>query len=83
MISFYQKNGFRFFFSNQENEAPAHVHVIGRGGQMIVWLEPISPALSHNLCESDQRAAVKIVKENHDHLMARWFDWYESFSRCA
>lgn len=83
MISFFQRSGFKFFFSPSESENLAHVIITGKGGQMIVFLNPLSPALAHNMTDNDQEAAMEIVKEYHQLLMARWFEWHESFSRCA
>jgi hypothetical protein len=35
MPTIYRENGFRFFFYTHEGNEPAHVHVIGKGGEMM------------------------------------------------
>jgi len=75
-----RKNGFRFFFYSREGNEPAHVHVIGRGGEMKGWLDPIEIVAVYKLAAKDQREVLKITKENVKLLLNSWKDWHESNS---
>jgi hypothetical protein len=59
-----RRNGFRFFFYSGEGAEPPHVHVVGRGGEMKVWLEPIEVARTFGLSAKDQRDVLNIISEN-------------------
>ena len=32
------KDGFRFFFYSREGNEPPNIHIIGKGGEMKIWL---------------------------------------------
>lgn len=64
MPTILRKNGLRFFFYSREGSEPAHIHVIGRSGEMKVWLNPIEIAAFYRLAAKDQREVSKITKEN-------------------
>jgi hypothetical protein len=80
MISFYQQDGYKFFFSPVEGERQAHVHIIGQRGQMIVWLKPLTAALAHNVSDNEQKTMLRIVEENLHDFLTKWTEWYESYS---
>lgn len=75
-----RKNGFRFFFYSREGNEPAHIHVIGRNGEMKVWLDPVSVSKVYNLKSKDQKNVVEIVNENKAFLLDSWRQWHESDS---
>ena len=80
MPTILRKNGFRFFFYSLEGSEQPHVHVIGRGGEMKVWLDPIEIAAVYRLAAKDQREVLRITKENVKLLLNSWKEWHESNS---
>lgn len=76
MPTILRENGFRFFFYSHEGNEPAHIHIIGRGGEMKVWLYSLTIAYAYNLTATDQRDALKITKENVILLRAKWKEWH-------
>ena len=75
-----RKNGFRFFFYSNEGKEPAHIHVIGRGGEMKVWLDPVKVAEMYNLSDRDRRDILQIILENVKSLREKWSEWHGSNS---
>lgn len=67
-----RKNGFRFFFYSGEGNEPPHIHVIGRGGEVKVWLDTLVISRSYNLKASDQKEVLSITKENVKMLIEAW-----------
>ena len=51
-------NGLRFFFYSNEGQEPPHIHVIGRGGEMKIWLSPIEVSHIYGMNGKDQREAL-------------------------
>ncbi len=70
------KNGFRFFFYSHEGREPAHIHVIGRNGEMKVWLDPIEIARVYRLSAKDQREVLNVVRENAILFLEKWRVWH-------
>ncbi len=77
MPTLLRKNGFRFFFYSNEDEGPPHVHVIGRGGEAKIWLNPIEISRAYNLSRRDQLEILKITRENVKLLTDGWKEWHE------
>ncbi len=75
-----RKNGLRFFFYTREGLEPPHIHVIGRNGEMKLWLAPVAVSRSYNLKPKEQKEVVKTVNENLDLLLKEWKKWHESNS---
>jgi hypothetical protein len=73
-----RKNGFRFFFYSQEGHEPPHIHVIGRGGEMKVWLDPVKIAERYNISDRDRRDVLQIILENVKFLRVKWSEWHGS-----
>jgi hypothetical protein len=69
-------NGFRFFFYTHEGNEPPHIHVIGRGGEIKLWLNPIEIAAVYHLSFKDQRDALKITSENANLFLEKWREWH-------
>jgi len=80
MPTIYRENGFRFFFYTHEGNEPAQVHVIGKGGEMKVWLNPIQISKVYNLSSKDQRAVLLITSKNSDFFKKEWSKYHESNS---
>lgn len=68
----FRKNGFRYFFYSGEGNEPPHIHVIGRGGEMKIWLNSLEISRSFNLAASDQKEAFLIAKENVRMFLDAW-----------
>lgn len=81
MPTLFSKNGFRFFFYSGEGREPVHIHVIGRNGEMKVWLDPIEIARVYRLSAKDQREVLKIIAENVKLLLGKWEEWHGSNSQ--
>ena len=73
-----KKDGFRFFFYSREGTEPPHIHVIGRGGEMKIWLNPIEISKIYRLSAKDQRAILSITQENAKLFIEKWKEWHES-----
>lgn len=71
------KNGFRFFFYSNEGTEPPHIHIIGRGGEMKVWLNPVKIARSYKLSSREQKQILKTVEKNVNFLLMKWSTWHE------
>lgn len=72
-----RKNGFRFFFYSKEGNEPPHIHVIGRNGEMKVWLNEISISKVFNMKPKDQKEVIKIINENRELLIKKWRERHE------
>jgi hypothetical protein len=77
MPTLLRKNGFRFFFYSREGHEPPHVHVIGRGGEMKVWLQPVKIARHFGLSAHDRRDVLQIMMENIKFFRDKWREWHE------
>ncbi len=80
MPTIHRENGFRFFFYTREGNEPAHVHVVGKGGEMKVWLNPIQISTVYNMSSKDQRMVLIITNKNLDSFKQEWSKWHESSS---
>jgi hypothetical protein len=80
MPTIYRKNGFRFFFYSHEGSEPPHIHVIGRGGEMKIWLQPVKIANHFGLAPHDRRDVLQIMLENIKLFRDKWSEWHESDS---
>lgn len=72
-----RKNGFRFFFYSREGNEPPHIHVIGRGGEAKVWLDPIEISKIYGLKAKDQREILSIVQDNAKLFLEKYGEWHE------
>lgn len=75
MPTVFQQDGFRFhFYSNERNEPP-HIHVIGRGGEMKIWLPSLTVEFAFGLSPPAQRRVLEITRENSTLLMEHWNEY--------
>lgn len=72
MPSVLRESGFRFFFYSREGNEPPHIHVIGHGGEMKVWLDSLLIANSYKLSPKNQNKVMEIIEENLDLLREAW-----------
>jgi len=72
-------DGYRFFFYSNEGDPlePPHIHI--RKGERVakIWLEPeVSVVDSWGFTSRELRAILRITKENHDHLLGSWNEYF-------
>lgn len=72
MPTILRKDGYRFFFYSREGKEPSHVHFIGHGGEMKVWLVNMNVANAYRLSLSKQRKVLEIIRENKKLLQDAW-----------
>ena len=78
MPTILRRNGYRFFWYNNEHE-PIHIHVIKGGGEARVILYPeIAFDKVFNLKKQELKEILSIITENYDVLIDKW---YESFNQ--
>lgn len=70
-------NGFRFFFYSNENNEPAHVHVIKGNADGKIWLEPfLNMAYMHRFTNAEQNNILEIVNSNYELLKKKWHEYF-------
>lgn len=76
MPTVHRENGFRFFFYTNEGNEPAHIHIVGKGGEMKIWLNPIEVSKSYRLSPKDQKAILKITQKNLRVFLDNWENFH-------
>lgn len=66
------KDGFRFHFYSNERDEPPHIHVIGKGGEMKIWLPSLEVDFSFGLSPGEQRNVMEITKQNAKMFLEKW-----------
>lgn len=66
------KDGFRFHFYTNEGNGPPHIHVMGKGGEMKIWIPSFVVEFTFGLSPGGQRRALEITKENVDLFLEKW-----------
>ena len=72
------KDGFRFFFYSHEGNEPPHIHIIGKGGEMKVWLSNLVISKVYNLSPKEQRIILEIMSANAELFKKEWENFYGS-----
>ena len=72
------KDGFRFFFYSREGNEPPHIHIIGKGGEMKIWLSNLGIAKIYNLSPKEQRIVLEITAANVELFKKEWRVFYGS-----
>lgn len=72
------KDGFRFFFYSHEGNEPPHIHIIGKGGEMKVWLSNLVISKVYNLSPKEQRIILEIMSANIELFKKEWENFYGS-----
>lgn len=72
------KDGFRFFFYSREGNEPPHIHVIGKGGEMKIWLSSLEISKVYNLSPKEQRVVLEIVLTNVELFKKEWENFHGS-----
>lgn len=73
------KNGFRFFFYLHEGNEPPHIHVIGRGGEAKLWLDPIKISKVYHLGPKELQEILRITDENVKLFLEKYKEWHEHY----
>ncbi|MBS1543403.1 MAG: DUF4160 domain-containing protein [Bacteroidetes bacterium] len=70
-------NGYKFKFFSNENDEPAHVHVIKGDGNAKIWLGPtVAEEYSYNFTIRERRDIRNLVIENLEILKRAWHDYF-------
>lgn len=77
MPTILRKDGFRFLFYSREGSEPAHIHIIGQGGEMKVWLKDLSISKIYNLSPKYQKKILLIVSKNQKLFLQKWSEYHE------
>jgi len=72
MPTILRKNGYRFFFYSGEGNEPPHIHVIGKGGEMKLWLEPVKISRVYGYKSQEQKEVLKITLEHVKIFIEGW-----------
>jgi hypothetical protein len=72
------KDGFRFFFYSREGNEPPHIHIIGKGGEMKIWLSNLGIAKVYNLSPKEQRIVLEITATNVELFKKEWGNFHGS-----
>lgn len=75
----FRYRGFRFFFYSNEGRPrePAHVHVLGAGGEAKFWLRPdVRVAFSEGLTASSLRELTRVVEQNVELIERTWHEYF-------
>jgi hypothetical protein len=65
---------YRFFFYSLENNEPPHIHVESAENTAKYWLSPIKEAKVIGYNSKELRQVRKIVEENRDLFLEKWYD---------
>ena len=79
MPTVFRHDGFRFFFYSNEGSPrePAHIHVMGAGGEAKLWLRPeVAIAESQGLDARALRRLCGVVEERREMIERAWHDYF-------
>jgi len=79
MPTVFRQDGLRFFFYSNEGSPrePAHIHVMGAGGETKFWLRPeVAVAESHGLDARALRRLCSVVEERREVIERAWHDYF-------
>ena len=70
-------NGYKFKFYSNENQEPAHVHVIKGGGNAKIWLRPsVDEEYSYNFTVRERRDIRAMAKAHYETLTTAWDEYF-------
>lgn len=71
------EQGFRFFFWSNENDEPAHIHVVKDDSEAKIWLEPeIQMAYVLGFTTRQQRIIMEILELNSTIFKYKWNEYF-------
>jgi hypothetical protein len=66
-------DGFKFRFFSNENDEPAHVHIVKAAGNAKFWLLPeIAEEYSYGYTVRERRIIRELVETNRNFLISKW-----------
>jgi len=69
--------GLRFFFYSNENNEPAHVHVMKGDAEGKIWLgTEIEIAYLHGFTKNEERDIIEIVEANKNNFIKKWHEYF-------
>ena len=72
MPTIHYERGYAFrFYSNESNE-PAHIHLIGKSGEMKIWLISLQVARVRSISDHEQTKLLGIVEKNQKKFLQEW-----------
>ncbi len=70
-------DGFKFRFFSNENDEPAHVHIVKGDGNAKFWLLPeLVEAYAYGYTVRERRIIRELVESNQDFLISKWNDYF-------
>jgi hypothetical protein len=69
---------YRFFFYAGDYNEPPHIHIERDDNTAKFWLEPVRLQNSGGFSRNEINQIQKLVKENKDHLLRSWDDYFKS-----
>lgn len=79
MPTVFRHDGFRFFFYSNEGSPrePAHIHVMGDGGEAKFWLRPeVAVAESDGLDARNLRRLMLVVENRRAQIERAWHEYF-------
>lgn len=76
MPTLLNEKGFRFFFYNNENDEPIHVHV-KKGDAKEIWLEPVlAIAWFHEFTNAEEKVIRQIAQNHTEFFKTKWNEYF-------
>ena len=69
-------DGFRFYFSANENLEPPHVHVQFQSAVAKFWINPVALASNKGLKPSELKKAGNLVRANSNLMKEKWDEFF-------
>jgi hypothetical protein len=72
MPTIHREGGYSFRFYSNENNESAHIHLVGKGGEMKVWLADLSISRVKGIPDHEQTKLLEIVETNREKFLQAW-----------
>ena len=76
MVTVHRAYGFRFALYTNDHD-PAHVHLLGHGGEAKVMLDPVSVVWLIGIPRAEMRRLLQEVVVRRDQLLMKWKEIHE------
>ena len=76
MVTVHRAYGFRFALYTNDHD-PAHVHLLGHGGEAKVMLDPVSVVWAIGIPRAELRRLLHEVSSQQGLLMLKWKELHE------
>jgi len=74
-VNFKRIGPYRLFFTTNDLDEPAHIHVEREGMVAKFWLSPVQLSKSARFAAHELSKMERIVRENHSAIMEAWNDF--------